>query len=153
MTVDEIAILTQFRTDNNLLWAGPQLVSESLQTTGTSGQFVFLDRPVAVPIPEVKAMFPVSEAAALANYLNSADGAGINWMLEGLENPDINHPTFAQLLGYLATVPQVISMTTVISILDLGKRLKTISEDLFSRQLTLEEITEGIHAWEVANAQ
>ena len=143
MTTEEQAVFDTFRAGRE--WMGPSLLSAELSKEGTTGETVFLEAPVNVPIPVVKAMFPISEAASLATYLNSADGIGIKWMLEGLENPDINHPTFGQLLGYLATVPQVISMETVLSILDLGKRLKTVSEELFGRQLTLEEITEGLN--------
>lgn len=142
MTTEERAVFDTFRAGRE--WMGPSLLSAELSKVGTTGETVFLEAPVNVPIPIVKAMFPISEAASLATYLNSADGIGIKWMLEGLENPDINHPTFGQLLGYLATVPQVISMDTVLSILDLGKRPKTVSEELFGRQLTIEEITEGI---------
>jgi hypothetical protein len=148
MTAEEIALLTQFRTDQDILWAGVSIVKQALDKTGTSGGTVFLDRPVLIPLPEVKSMFPIAEATALANYLQSAEGVGINWMLKGLENPDINHPTFGQLLGYLATVAGCISMETVLSILNLGKRLKTRSEELFGRELTTAEIEEGI-----ANAQ
>ncbi len=144
MTSAELLVFNEFRVGRE--WMGPSLLNEELQKEGNSGTYVFLDRPVLVPIPEVKAMFPISEAAALAAYLDSPEGAGIKWMLDGLENPDINHPTFGQLLGYLATVPGVISMETVLSILNLGKRLKTVSEELFGRQLTLEEITEGMNA-------
>lgn len=142
MTPEELRIFADFRVGRE--WQGPSLLSEELAKPGTLGEYVFIDQPVLIPIPEVKAMFPLSEAAAMAIYLATPEGAGIKWMLEGLENPDITHPTFAQLLGYLATVPQVISMETVISILDLGKRPKTVSEELFGRQLTIEEITEGI---------
>ena len=144
MTPEEIIILTEERTRLGMLWAGPFLINAELGKPGLNNETCFIDRPVSYPIPEIKAMFPIAEASALANYLDSPEGIGIKWMLDGLENPDINHPTFGQLLGYLATVPQVISMETVLSILDLGKRLKTRSEELFGRQLTVAEIEEGI---------
>ena len=152
MTADEIKTLTAERERLGMLWAGPSLIDAELRKEGLTGETLYLDSPVSYNLPVVKAMFPLDEAAALATYLKSPEGAGVNWLLEGLENPDINHPTFGQLLGYLATVAQVISMTTVLSILDLGKRVKTRSEELFGRQLTIAEITEGINAWEVANA-
>lgn len=142
MTPEEQTTFRNFRLSRE--WMGPSLLKQELDKEGTSGETIFLDRPVLIPLPEVKAMFPIAEASALANYLDSPEGAGIEWMLAGLENPDINHPTFGQLLGYLATVPQVISMDTVLAILNLGKRPKTRSEELFGRQLTIEEITEGM---------
>jgi hypothetical protein len=114
-----------------------------LQKDGISGETTYCDSPINIPIPVVKAMFPLPEAASLAAWLKTEEGSGVAWMLDGLENPDINHPTFAQLLGYLATVVEVISMETVISVLDMGQRLKTRSEELFARQLTLDEIWEA----------
>lgn len=143
MTTEEINILTQFRTNINMLWAGPDLINQELHKDNTEGITTFIDRPVLYPLPEIKSMFPMNEAITLSNYLNSTEGVGVKFYLDGLENPDINHPTFGQLLGYLATVANVISMDSVINILNLGKRLKTISEVLFDRQLTLEEIKEG----------
>lgn len=143
MTAEEITILTSERDRLGMLWAGPSLIDAELRKDGITGETIYLDSPVSYNLPVVKAMFPLDEAAALAVYLKSPEGAGVNWLLEGLENPDINHPTFGQLLGYLATVAGVISMDTVLSILDLGKRVKTRSEELFGRQLTVTEITEG----------
>ncbi len=148
MTQEEINLLTQFRVDNNILWAGTSILKQELDKDNTEGLTTFIDRPVQFPLPEIKSMFPMNEAIALANYLNSPDGVGVRFYLDGLENPDINHQTFGELLGFLSTVANVISMNSVLNILNLGKRLKTKSEVLFNRQLTIEEIRQGIIDWE-----
>ena len=153
MTPEEISILTQFRSDIDMLWAGPDLINQELLKVNNEGVTTFINRPVQFPLPEVKSMFPMDEAIAMENFLSSPEGKGVKFYLDGLENPDINHPTFGQLLGYLATVANVINMDSVINILNLGKRMKTISEVLFNRQLTTEEIKQGIIDWEMNNAK
>ena len=152
MTPEEISILTQFRSDIDMLWAGPDLINQELLKVNNEGVTTFINRPVQFPLPEVKSMFPMDEAIAMENFLSSPEGKGVKFYLDGLENPDINHPTFGQLLGYLATVVNVVSMDSVINILNLGKRMKTKSEVLFNRQLTTEEIKQGIIDWEMNNA-
>ena len=151
MNQEEINLLTQFRVDNNILWAGTSILKQELDKDNTEGLTTFIDRPVQFPLPEIKSMFPMNEAIALANYLSSSEGIGVRFYLDGLENPDINHPTFGELLGFLSTVANVISMNSVLNILNLGKRLKTKSEVLIGRVLSIEEITEYLRNWENIN--
>lgn len=151
MTAAEIAILTTERQRLGMMWAGPSLINTELQKDGMTGETTFLDRPVSVPLPEVRAMFTPDEAVAFVDYMATPDSAMIRFYLEGLENPDINHPAFAQLLFVLVSVAKrtdgvtpVLSEETMLSILDLGKRPKTRSEELFGRQLSSDEIKEAI---------
>lgn len=61
MTTEEQAVFDTFRAGRE--WMGPSLLSAELSKVGTTGETVFFEAPVNVPIPVVKAMFPISEAA------------------------------------------------------------------------------------------